>query len=104
MKDFTKDPKEKIWGKSKFSGLGGVLKTSYHSTTLQEVGILPILVYSHFLWIDLWKECIGVFKGLFGLFLDNLWSICGRFCWLICDCLCHVQRSVLRVVWIKNLV
>ena len=31
--------------KSKFPGLGGVLETSYHSTTLQEVGVLPTLVY-----------------------------------------------------------
>ena len=44
MRDFTKDLKEKIWGKSKFSSLRGVLETSYHSTTLQEVGVLPTLV------------------------------------------------------------
>ena len=29
MKDFDKDPKEDIWRNSKFSGLGGVLETSY---------------------------------------------------------------------------
>ena len=40
--------------KSKFSGLGGVLETSYHSTTLQEVKIIPTLVYFHNL---------GCFKG-----------------------------------------
>ena len=45
MRDFTKDPNGEIWRKSKFSGLGGVFETSYHSTTLQEVGILPTLVY-----------------------------------------------------------
>ena len=28
-KDFDEDPKEEIQGKSKFLGLGGVLKTSY---------------------------------------------------------------------------
>ena len=44
MKDFTENPKEEIWGKSKFSGLGGVLETFYRSTTLQEVGILHTLV------------------------------------------------------------
>ena len=33
------------FGKSKFSRLGGVLETSFGSTTLQEVGILPTLVY-----------------------------------------------------------
>ena len=40
--------------KSKFSGLGGVLETFYHSTTLQEVEIIPTLVYFHNL---------GCFKG-----------------------------------------
>ena len=33
-RNFVEDPKEEILGKSKFSGLGGVLKTFYHSTTL----------------------------------------------------------------------
>ena len=47
MRDFTKDPKEEILGKSKFSSLRGVLKTSYHSTTLQEIEILPTLDYFH---------------------------------------------------------
>ena len=32
------------FGKSKFSGLGDVLETSFDSTTLQEVGVLPTLV------------------------------------------------------------
>ena len=41
MRDFTEDPKEEIRGKSNFLGLGGVLETSYHSTTLKEVEILP---------------------------------------------------------------
>ena len=35
------------FGKSKFLGLGGVLETSFGSTTLQEVGILSTLVYFH---------------------------------------------------------
>ena len=43
-KDFDKDTKENIRWKSKFSGLGGVLRTSYNSSTLQEVGIFPTLV------------------------------------------------------------
>ena len=30
-----------------FFGLGGVLETSVSSTTLQEVGVLPTLVYFH---------------------------------------------------------
>ena len=33
------------FGKSKFSGLGGVLETSFSFTMLQEVRILPTLVY-----------------------------------------------------------
>ena len=36
------------FGKSKISGLGGVLETSFGSTKLQEVGILPTMVYSYF--------------------------------------------------------
>ena len=37
------------FGKSKFLGLGGVLETSFGSSTmLQEVGILPTLVYFPF--------------------------------------------------------
>ena len=31
-------------GKSKFSGLGGVLKTSFSYTTFQEIGKCPTLV------------------------------------------------------------
>ena len=43
-KDFTEDPKEEIWGKSKFSGLRGVLETSYYSTMFQDVEIFPSLI------------------------------------------------------------
>ena len=56
--DFIEDPNEEIWGKSKFSGLGGVLETSYHSTTLQEVWILSTLVYFHP------KGCLTLFPPL----------------------------------------
>ena len=35
MRDFTKDPKEEIWENQSFSGLGGVLETSFGSTTLK---------------------------------------------------------------------
>ena len=49
-KGFHRRSKGGDLGKSKFPGLGGVLKTSFSSTTLQEVGILPTLVYSYFLW------------------------------------------------------
>ena len=49
------------FGISIFLVLGGVLETSFGSTTLKEVGIFPTLVYSHFyglistqgaLWLD----------------------------------------------------
>ena len=40
-------------GKSNVLGLGGVLEASYISTTLQEIGFFPTLVYFHL-------------KGLFG--------------------------------------
>ena len=46
------------FGKSKFSGLGGVLETSFGSTTLQEVDILPTLVYFHL------KGCFGSISTL----------------------------------------
>ena len=36
-------------GKSKALGLGGVLEASYISTTLQEIGFFPTLVYFHLL-------------------------------------------------------
>ena len=32
-------------------------------------------------------------------FMAILWSICGWFCGLICECLRHVERMVLGVVW-----
>ena len=45
--------------KSIFLGLGGVLEISFGSTKLQEVEILPILVYSYFLWIkNLLRGCL----------------------------------------------
>ena len=44
---FHRRSKRVDFEKSKFSGLGGVLETSFGSTTLQEVGILPTLVYFH---------------------------------------------------------
>ena len=44
---FHRRSEEEYLGKSDFSGLGGVLETSFGSTMLQEVGILPTLVYFH---------------------------------------------------------
>ena len=43
-RDFTEDSSEEF-RKSNFFGLGGVLKTSFGSSTLEEVGILHTLVY-----------------------------------------------------------
>ena len=42
---FHRRSKGRDFGKSKFSGLGGVIKTSFDSTMLKEVGILHTLVY-----------------------------------------------------------
>ena len=42
---FHRRSKGEYLEKSKFLGLGGVCETSYHSTTFQEVGVLPTLVY-----------------------------------------------------------
>ena len=53
------------FGKSKFSGLGGVLETSFGSTTFQKVGILSTLVYFHS------KDCFGsntTFRSRLALF------------------------------------
>ena len=61
-KDFTKDSKEEIWRKSKFSSLEGVLETSYYSTTLQEVGILHTLVLVPIFRLKMVERV----KGLFG--------------------------------------
>ena len=48
-----------------------------------------------------------VVKGLFRQFKNDLWPflwpVCGQFCGLNCECLWHVQRIVLGVVWIKNM-
>ena len=46
--EFYRRSKGRDFGKSNFSGLGGVLETSFDSTMLQEVGILPTLVYFPF--------------------------------------------------------
>ena len=42
---FHRRSKGEDLGKSKFLGLGGVLETSFGSTMLKEIGILPTLVY-----------------------------------------------------------
>ena len=56
--------------KSKFSGLGGILETSFESTTLQEVEILHTLVYFHpkgcFGYISTLRSCLALFYALRG--------------------------------------
>ena len=52
--------------KSKFSRLGGVLGTSFGSIMLQEVGILPTLVYFHPKGLILGGMLCRGPKGLFG--------------------------------------
>ena len=54
------------FGKSKFSGLGGVLETSFGSTKVQEIDILPTLVYFHHKWLILRGMLCRGPKGLFG--------------------------------------
>ena len=48
----------RIFWESKFSGLRGVLETSYHSTTFQEVRVLPILDYFYH------KGCLALVSAL----------------------------------------
>ena len=51
--------------KSIFLGLGGVLETSFGSTTLQKEGILPTLVYFHPKGLILGGCCIEVLRACF---------------------------------------
>ena len=73
--------------KSKFLGLGGVLETSFSSTTLQEVGIFSTLVYFHPRGLILRGMLCRGLKGLFCCFRNCLklflWLICGLV-WLWC--------------------
>ena len=61
--EFHLKSKGRGFGKSNFLGLGGILETSFSSSMLQEVGILPTLVYFFSLRI-VWlcfcpKGCLG---------------------------------------------
>ena len=65
-KGFHQRSKGGDFEKSKFSGLGGVLETSFGSTTLQEVEIFPTLVYFHPKGLILGGMLCRGPKGLFG--------------------------------------
>ena len=81
-RDFTEDQREEILGNKNFSGLGDVLKTSFGFTTLQEVGILPTLVYFYHKGLISWKMWCRGPKALFGWFRNCL----KPFLWIICSC------------------
>ena len=96
-RDFTQDPNEEISGNQFFFGLGGVLETSFGSTMLKEVKILPTLVYFHpkggFGSISTLRSCLAIFSTLRDslawvktTLIAILRPVCGRFCVLICDC------------------
>ena len=91
----------RIFGEIKGFGLRRCLRPPTISTTLQEVGFFPTFVYFYlkglFGGYFKWLLC-RCSKGLYGLFLDGLWPFHGRFCGMICDCLWHVQKIILRVV------
>ena len=46
----------------------GLCRLPTRATALQEVKILPIFVYSYFLWIKIY---LGLFKGCFTLILPS---------------------------------
>ena len=103
---FIEDPKEDIWGNQKFWAKKVFLRPPTTSITLQEVGILPTLVLFPPFRLILEGLLCRCSKGLFSLLKNSLWSflwpICGRFCGPICECLWHVQKIVLGVVWIRK--
>ena len=63
---FHRSSKGGDFGKSKIFGLGGVLETSFDSSTLQEVGILPTLIYLHLKGLILGGMLCRGPKGMFG--------------------------------------
>ena len=44
------------------------------------------------------KDVLGAIKGLFRLFKNGLWPVCGQIYGLNCECLWHVQRIILGAV------
>ena len=76
-------------------------------TTLQEVGILPTLVYFHHKGKILGKMWCKGPKALFSLFMNCLktflWLIWGQFCGPFCEVSMACSKHGLRVVWMKTL-
>ena len=64
--DFIENPKEEIWGKSKAQAWELFLRLSTHYSTLQEVEILPTLVYFHPKGLILGEMLCRGPKSLFG--------------------------------------
>ena len=90
--------------KSIFSGLGGILETSFGSTMLQEGEILPTLVYFHpkgcFGYISTHRSRLTMFSTLRGCLgwvkmtlISVLQLVYGRFCVLICGCVCSLNQD-----------
>ena len=66
-RDFTEDPNEEIWGHKRFWAYEVFLRFPTFSTTLQEVGFFPTLVYFY----------LCAVKGLFGLLWPGRWLLRG---------------------------
>ena len=64
-KDFDKDPKEEIQGKSKFSCLGGVLETTYLSAYASRGRDSSSSCFSLHISTDFWVKIVLGVKGLF---------------------------------------
>ena len=65
-KDFDEDPKEKIGGKSKFLGLGGVLGTSYQFYYVSRGRDPSYSGFSLHIFANFWVKIVERIKGLFG--------------------------------------
>ena len=77
-------------------------RLSTRATTLQEVGILPTLIYFHHKGLILGRMWCRGPKALFSLFKNCLkaflWLICGRFCGSDCEASMECSKHGVRVV------
>ena len=85
----------------------GLGRLPTHATMLQEVGILPIMVYFHHKGLILGTIWCRGPKALFGLFRNCLkpflWHIWGRFRGSVCKVSMTCSKHGLRAVWMKSL-